>query len=42
MQNGMTLQRHELSSAFPDLEEPAFYELQEDIKANGLESDHTV
>ena len=36
MQNGMTLQRHELSSAFPDLEEPAFYELQEDIKANGL------
>lgn len=42
MQNGMTLQRHELSSAFPDLEEPAFYELQEDIKANGLRNPITL
>lgn len=38
----MTLQRHELSSAFPDLEEPAFYELQEDIKANGLRNPITL
>lgn len=37
-----TLQRHELSSAFPDLEEPAFYELQEDIKANGLRNPITL
>jgi hypothetical protein len=42
MQNSMTLQRHELSSAFPDLEEPAFYELQEDIKANGLRNPITL
>jgi ParB-like chromosome segregation protein Spo0J len=37
-----TLQRHELSSAFPDLEEPAFYELQEDIKTNGLRNPITL
>ena len=36
------LQRHELSSAFPDLEEPEFYELQEDIKINGLRSPITL
>jgi len=36
------LERHELSAAFPDLEEPEFHDLQEDIKINGLRNPITL